>query len=44
VNIQRIWQKSIPYAQALRYRRIIQDDNILDQELISLQENFENKG
>jgi len=37
-------KKSIPYAQALQYRRIIQDDDILDQELINLQENFKNKG
>jgi len=37
-------KKSIPYAQALRYRRIIQDDDILDQELTNLQENFTNRG
>ena len=37
-------KKSIPYAQALRYRRIIEDDTILDQELETLQNNFTSRG
>jgi GIY-YIG catalytic domain len=37
-------KKSIPYAQALRYRRIIQDETILDDDLVTLQNNFINRG
>jgi len=37
-------KKVIPYAQALCYRRIMQDDDILNQECINLQENFANRG
>jgi len=33
-------KKAIPYAQALRYRRIIEDDHILLVELQKLKENF----
>jgi len=33
-------KKSIPYAQALRYRRIIDDDALLDIELIKLKSSF----
>jgi hypothetical protein len=33
-------KNSIPYAQALRYRRIIEDDSILHEELEKLKENF----
>ena len=34
---------AIPYAQALRYRRIIEDDNILNLELEKLKSNFLNR-
>jgi hypothetical protein len=33
-------KNAIPYAQALRYRRIIEDDDLLDVELNKLQTNF----
>jgi hypothetical protein len=33
-------KKAIPYAQALRYRRIIEDDEILDTELCKLASSF----
>ena len=36
-------KKAIPYAQALRYRRIIEDDNILKLELEKLKLNFLNR-
>lgn len=37
-------KNSIPYAQALRYRRIIEDDNILDLELSKLTDSFASRG
>ena len=37
-------KNSIPYAQALRYRRIISDDTILDKELITLADSFISRG
>jgi hypothetical protein len=36
--------KAIPYSQALRYRRIIDDDEILEKELKTLKEFFELRG
>ena len=36
-------KKAIPYAQALRYRRIIEDDNIFKIELEKLKSNFLNR-
>lgn len=36
--------KSIPYSQALRYRRIIEDDNLLAKELVNLKNKFLNRG
>jgi hypothetical protein len=36
-------KKAIPYAQALRYRRIIEDDNIFHFELQKLKSNFINR-
>jgi len=35
---------AIPYAQALRYKRIIQDPIILDQEFVALRETFVSRG
>src|SRR5206468_3717899 len=37
-------KNSIPYAQALRYKRIISEDTILDKELITLADNFISRG
>jgi len=37
-------KNSIPYAQALRYRRIISDDSILNNELIKLADTFIRRG
>jgi hypothetical protein len=37
-------KNSIPYAQALRYKRIIEDNQILHTELASLKQNFINRG
>ena len=37
-------KNSIPYAQALRYRRIISEDTVLNEELIKLADSFINRG
>ena len=36
-------KKAIPNAQALRYKRIIVDDNIFKEELVKLKSNFLNR-
>ena len=33
-------KKSIPYAQAVRYKRIIEDEDVLKEELMKLRDNF----
>lgn len=36
--------RSIPYSQAIRYRRIVEDDDILNVELCTLKQRFINRG
>jgi len=37
-------KKAIPYAQALRFRRIVDEDNVLQTELHNLKLKFKNRG